>query len=606
MESLSELLSPYDDLEILCEEHGIPCIGLCSDNNCKEKTRFLCMRCVKSGNTCITEKKHELITLAEMLYRFFIKEENNSIYLLNIQTMNRIISEYKKGELNNVLNEFGKVKIESSLKINEAQTQFLNLINNLIDSFKAKNKEKLEELKNISKKNEENEKDIQFLLNIKMPEFDKKSMDNDQKLLDFMNNGYKLSSPKNFINSIKFLNDSNKFLQSLIRLNKKLYANNVTNINEEKKKKLENKLDSILDELEKEFDKKMEQIENEIIIPKDTESIYASRNRILKFKKDPKGMSYKEDICSSAHKTNSIDRVFCAFKSFSGQQLIVWGTPQHTIEFFDLGKNKITTTIAKAHNQTIFSCRHYADLKNRIDYVITSSYDRTVKIWDLKTYSYLLNIQNAHSGYYIYSVSILCDEKNESNYIITSAPNDYMKVWDFTGNCLRTFGQNDESTYFIDSYYDTKGKEYYILNANSSDVKSYTFKDGKLYHKYKGIPQTWHMSAVVNETIEQNILIESDGNGYIRMWDFHSANLIKSIPSSPTLNLRGICLCNDEYLFAAGNDYQVKLFDLNNGKYIKSFKAHTSTVCSLEKIEHPKYGECLISQGLDGKLKLWA
>jgi len=471
--------------------------------------------------------------------------------------------------------------------------------------LRQKNKEKLDELKNISKKNEENEKDIQFLLNIKIPEFDKKNMDNNQKLLDFMNNGYKLSSPKNFINSVKLLNDSKKFLQTSIKLNKKLYANNVTSLNDEKKKKLENKLDSILDELEKEFDKKMEQIENEIIIPKDTESIYASRNRILKFKKDPKGMSYKEDICSSAHKTNSIDRVFCAFKSFSGQQLIVWGTPQHTIEFFDLGKNKITTTIAKAHNQTIFSCRHYADLKNRIDYVITSSYDRTVKIWDLKTYSYLLNIQNAHSGYYIYSVSILCDEKNESNYIITSAPNDYMKVWDFTGNCLRTFGQNDESTYFIDSYYDTKGKEYYILNANSSDVKSYTFKDGKLYHKYKGIPQTWHMSAVVNETIEQHILIESDGNGYIRMWDFHSANLIKSIPSSPTLNLRGICLWNDEYLFAAGNDYQVKLFDLNNGKFIKSFNAHTSTVCSLEKIVHPKYGECLVSQGLDGKLKLW-
>ena len=214
MESLSELLSPYDDLEILCEEHGIPCIGLCSDNNCKEETRFLCMRCVKSGNTCITEKKHELITLAEMLYRFFIKEENNSIYLLNIQTMNQIISEYKKGELNNVLNEFKKVKNESSLKINDLQTLFLDLINNFMDSFKAKNKEKLDELKNISKKNEENEKDIQFLLNIKIPEFDKKNMDNNQKLLDFMNNGYKLSSPKNFINSVKLLNDSKKFLQT--------------------------------------------------------------------------------------------------------------------------------------------------------------------------------------------------------------------------------------------------------------------------------------------------------------------------------------------------------------------------------------------------------
>ena len=180
-----------------------------------------------------------------------------------------------------------------------------------------------------------------------------------------------------------------------------------------------------------------------------------------------------------------------------------------------------------------------------------------------------------------------------------------MKIWDFSGKYIRNLGQNDESTYFIDIYFDNKDKKNYILNANSVDVKSYTFKNGELYHKYKGTPQTWHMSAVVNETKNRQILIESDGNGYIRMWDFHTAILIKSITSSPTLNLRGICLWNDDYLFAAGNDYQVKLYDLTQGKFVKSFKGHTSTVCSIEKVVHPKYGECLISQGLDGKLKMW-
>ena len=33
-----------------------------------------------------------------------------------------------------------------------------------------------------------------------MPEVDKKNMDHNQKLIDFMNNGYKLSSPKSFTN----------------------------------------------------------------------------------------------------------------------------------------------------------------------------------------------------------------------------------------------------------------------------------------------------------------------------------------------------------------------------------------------------------------------
>ena len=605
MESLSELLSPFDDLELFCEEHGIPCIGLCSNYMCNEKIKFLCMKCIKSGNTCITKENHELITLSEMLYRFFIKEENKSIDLLEIQTMNQIIKDYEKGELNNILIQFKTIKEQSTKKMNQIKETFLNLITFLIENLKYKNNEKLDELKNIAQENYDNDKDYKLLLGIKMPEVDKKSLDHNQKLIDFMNNGYKLTSPQNFMNSVKFLNDTNKFIETSKKLNRKLYANEIITNNEEKKKLLENKIDLLLNELEQKFDKKMEQIESEIILSKDDTSIYLSSNNVIKFTKDAKELIYKEDICSSAHKTNSIDKVFCAFKSFSGESLVVWGTPQYNIEFFDLEKGQIIKTIQRAHNQTIFSCRHYPHIKNRIDYLITSSYDRTVKIWDLKTFAYIVNISNAHSGYYIYSVSVLCDEKDDTNYVITSAPNEYMKIWDFSGKYIRNVGQNDESTYFIDVYYDSREKKNYILNANSVDVKSYTFKNGELYHKYKGMPQTWHMSAVVNETKTQQILIESDGNGYIRMWDFHSGNLIKSITSSPTLNLRGICLWNDEFLFAAGNDYQVKLYDLIQGKFVKSLKGHTSTVCSIEKVVHPKYGECLISQGLDGKLKMW-
>ena len=606
MESLSELLSPFDDLELFCEEHGIPCIGLCSNFLCKEKIKFLCMKCIKSGKTCITKEKHELITLSEMLYRFFIKEENKSIDLLEIQTMNQIIREYEKGELNNILSQFKIIKEESSEKMTEIQMAFIKMIDFLVNDFKHNNDMKLEEISNLTKKKSQKEEDeLKLILNIKMPEFDKKDMNHNQKLIDFMNNGYKLSSPKNFINSVKFLSDTKKFSEVANNLNKKLYANDVTIDNKEKKKKMESKIDSLLSELEAKFDEKLSQIENEIIIPKDSENIYSKCSSTLKFVKNPQELIYKEDICSSAHKTNSIDKVFCAFKSFGGESLIVWGTPQYNIEFYDMEKQKIIKTIHRAHNQTVFSCRHYPDTKKRIDYLISSSYDRTVKVWDIKTYSYIVNITSAHSGYYIYSVSVLCDEKEDSNYIITSAPNEYMKVWDFSGKYIRKLGQNDESTYFIDVYYDNKEKKNYILNANSVDVKSYTFKNGELYHKYKGSPQTWHMSALVNEVKNQQILIESDGNGYIRMWEFHTAIIIKCISSSPTLNLRGICLWNDDYLFAAGNDYQVKLFDLTNGKFLKSFKGHTSTVCSLDKVVHPKYGESLISQGLDGKLKLW-
>ena len=386
--------------------------------------------------------------------------------------------------------------------------------------------------------------------------------------------------------------EENKIYKKIINENK-----NVINELKEEIKFLKNKINDI----EIKFDEKIKKIE----MAKDKSKIYSSQNQQLKFVKDPKNLVYKEDICNSANNFNTIDKLFCAFKSFSGESLVVWGTPQYNIEFFDLEKNKIVKTITKAHNDIIISCRHYSDLKNRIDYLITSSYDKTVKVWDIRSYSYIVNIISAHSNGNIDSVSILCDEKEGANYVITSSTKEYMKVWDFNGKNLKSFGQNDENTYFIDAYYDNKESNHYIINANDNDVKSYNFKNGELYHKYKGTPQAFHMSVIVSEIKEKQILIESDGNGYIRMWEFHTAILLKTISLNSQIGLRGICLWNDDYLFAAGEDRQIKLFDLNSGKFIKSFIGHTSTVCSLEKIVYPKYGECLISQGYDGKLKIW-
>ena len=603
MESLSEIFSPFDDLEIICEDHGLPCIGLCCDYCCKEKVKFLCMKCVKSGNTCITKEKHELITLSEMLYRFFLIEENKSVNISQIQEMEQIVNEWKAEELEKVTQNFKSIQGQKYKKFDDIRKITSNLIKDIIQAIKEQNINKLNEI-NYKSKNIANpsEKELIFKMNIPKENITK----NKDDIIKYINKKYESTNANDFVNQVKFLFDTHQFIKVAKNMNDQIYVNQLTNINEEKKEKMNSKIDSILKELEADLDSKLNQVEEEIILSMDNPSIYTSYNFSFKLQNDPQELVFKKDICSNVHKTNSIDRVFCAFKSFLGEALIVWGSSSNNIEYYDCEKEKIVKTFHQAHSQTIFSCRHYPYVKKRIDYIITSSYDRTVKLWDYNQNSYDLCISNAHGGYYIYSVSILFNIQEDKNYVITSSSNEKMKVWDFKGKYIRNFGQDSESTYFIDVYYSKWKKQYYIINANSVDVKSYEFDTGNLYHKYKGIPQTWHMSAVINETKQGQLLIESDGTGRIRIWDFNTANLLKNIASTYSLNLRGICLWNDRYLFAAGNDYQVKLFDLEEGKFIKSFKGHSSTVCTIEKIKHPKYGGCLISQGLDGKLKLWA
>ena len=606
MEILNQYLSPLDDIEYICDIHGIPCIGVCGSSSCKEKSKFLCIKCIKAGDTCITKQKHELVTLSEMIYRFFLKMENKSLDLLQIQTMEKIIQKLNEEDFNNILSNYKAVQSMNIKKYEEIKKLFSDIVTDLIQTFKNNNISELNDIKYKLKNQTDNNdiQDINLIFNMKLP--NNLSIKKKENIIQFINETYKNTPAKDLVNQAKLFSNTHKVSKLSRLFNGKITINETTSLNDEKKKNLEEKIDSILNEFESKFDEELSKIGQKFILPKENMSIYTYYNLTNKFINDPNELVFKQDICSNSHKTNSIDRVFCAFKSFNGEPLVVWGSTSLNIEFYDCNKDKIVKTIFQAHKQTIFSCRHYPDVRLRKDYIITSSNDRSVKVWDITKDNYDLYISNVHNGYYIYSVSLLCHIHKETNYIITSCPNEKMKVWDFSGAYLRNFGQSNESTYFIDIFYNKIQKKYFVINANSNDVKSYHFETGDLYQKYKGTPQTWHMSAVVNDVNDIFVLIESDGNGTIRIWNFDTAELLKSINSTNSINLRGICLWNDRYLFAAGNDSQVKLFDLEEGKFVKTFTGHTSTVCTLEKIMHPKYGGCLISHALDGKLKIWA
>ena len=102
------------------------------------------------------------------------------------------------------------------------------MMNYFIDTFKENNKEKLEELKKISNKNED-ENGIKLLLDKKIPE-----VDSNQKVIDFLNNNYKYSSSKNFINNVKLLNNLDKLVEVSNKMNKRINTYHTINISDEK------------------------------------------------------------------------------------------------------------------------------------------------------------------------------------------------------------------------------------------------------------------------------------------------------------------------------------------------------------------------------------
>ena len=62
---------------------------------------------------------------------------------------------------------------------------------------------------------------------------------------------------------------------------------------------------------------------------------------------------------------------------------------------------------------------------------------------------------------------------------------------------------------------------------------------------------------------------------------------------------------NNNYLSYGNIDNTIRLLDLNKEEKILKLVGHNNSVLSIKKIDHPKYGECLISQGEDNKIKMW-
>ena len=316
---------------------------------------------------------------------------------------------------------------------------------------------------------------------------------------------------------------------------------------------------------------------------------------------------FKKDITSNAPTYCSATQMFCAFKSLKGDSLSAWVTKDNTIELYDLEKDALIKSVKDAHVKDIHSCRHFVDIKNNKDLLITCSYDKSIRVWDIeKMEKPLIDIQNAHSNGFIFTSCILSHEKMNENYIISGADDESIKIFDFNGKFLDKNVKVSDYVNLLDVYYYKREKKFCVINANSHDIRIYNFDDLKIYKTYieKNSSSHAHVLIQENEKDDKVYLIDSDMKGFIHIWDFDSEECLKTIFLQTIIN--GICFWNEQYIACTGRDKKIKIVDINEGKIVRLITGHEKETISVQKINCPKFGDCLVSHGKDGLLKVWA
>ena len=167
----------------------------------------------------------------------------------------------------------------------------------------------------------------------------------------------------------------------------------------------------------------------------------------------------------------------------------------------------------------------------------------------------------------------------------------------------------------ISTYYDNKLNKIFIIGADRKFINSYDYKENKLYYKYGCKDENedhedidnYDPSSIFRINVREELveLIYLDGFSNINIWNFHSGESLKKITIDKIL-IYDIFLWNKNYLFFGCNDNTIKLIELDNYKITKTLLGHNDIVRNITKIIHPKFGECLLSQGMYyGEILLW-
>ena len=298
---------------------------------------------------------------------------------------------------------------------------------------------------------------------------------------------------------------------------------------------------------------------------------------------------------------------FCVIETLKKQTLIAYSTEAYSIDIKDIHNNQLIKSFT-GHKNYITSIRHYH--VGNVDYLLSSSMDRSVKLWNLNTLFCEVTIGNSFKSTFLFSSHLML--VNKTNYIVASvADPEPIKIYNLNGNTFKSINNGKDKVAYLDSWKDTTmlAEENFIISCNNTDVKLINFTTGKVYKSFqeKSCEPCWHFSCFVADSNLKSLLFESDNKGYLRIWDIHSGSITRSIKTPDCLV--GILLWNDQYLLGAFKG-GVRVIDLKTGSIAKTLAGNDNCLYgTLVKFMHSDLGECLMTSCGGGykenKICLW-
>lgn len=257
---------------------------------------------------------------------------------------------------------------------------------------------------------------------------------------------------------------------------------------------------------------------------------------------------------------------FLLFKSSKGIDILVikYSTAitemyNNSVTFISLFDLKTKEKIREYKSQSVRNLEHYCF--NNQDLLININDRNAIIIYDIEQEKNIKLIdypaENSYEDFFGR------EDIFEMNYcpfffqdgkinLITSCINDnFVKLWDYDSCKLLKKVENFEFTFCLKVF--TENNKNYLIATNKNLV-SYTLPDFKLFKRYCEFQKYERRKFSIDKIKNVPFIFVFDEN-YLKIFEFYSGKLFKTVKFSQSLNFANIILWDNDHIFCCDDDW---------------------------------------------------
>lgn len=187
-------------------------------------------------------------------------------------------------------------------------------------------------------------------------------------------------------------------------------------------------------------------------------------------------VDFKQLISDKAQAKSSYDNKIAFFTTIDESKYLIFAELDYSLVVYNLILPDVIIKIPKAHENHINSVQHKIHPVTKNHYILTSSYDLSIKVWHFNCkkgkLKNILKIPMAGLDHGLLG-TLMFNQTSKCNYVITCSLYKNIRIWDFNDGKALKKAETKNYLFFIDSFHEKNQDKYYVIVGSDSNVQSW-------------------------------------------------------------------------------------------------------------------------------------